>query len=265
MPNKRPTKHTSKALVARVRPNNIPMDSADTRIQRGNAQYRSSLSRIPLVLAPNFLMRQIRSRDPFPPRFNVDLRYASSIILTTAGVVIGNDFLGTEYVFRLNSLFDPDLTSTGHQPFGYDQLTTMYGSYCVTGCMVDITLTEPSSNDIIFCMTAQTGQDTTPLTNAKISTAIERQNVLTQTIQTTGRNVVKIRQFFPIHQLVGLPHSFMLYNPNYQALVSADPASQCYLRMAVGNLTASSADNLKAVVLLTFKAFMFNRITPGAS
>jgi len=264
MPNKRPTKNTSKAL-ARVRPNNFPMDGTDSRITRGQNQFRGSLTRIPLVLAPNHLMRQIRSRDPFPPRFNVDLRYSASLILTTAGVVIGADFMGTEYVFRLNSLFDPDLTGVGHQPFGYDQLTTMYGSYCVTGCMIDITLTEPTSNDILFCMTAQTGQDTRALTNANVSSCIERQNVLTKYIQTTGQNVAKIRQFIPIHQLVGLPHSFMLYNPEYQALVSVNPVQQCYLRMAVGNMIHSNADNLVAQVVLTYKAFMFNRITPAQS
>lgn len=33
--------------------------------------------------------------------------------------------------FRTNSMFDPDLTGTGHQPYGFDQWKTYYGTYMV--------------------------------------------------------------------------------------------------------------------------------------
>lgn len=39
--------------------------------------------------------------------------------------------------FRLNSLFDPDYTGTGHQPMGYDQITPLYHQYCVLDVKVD--------------------------------------------------------------------------------------------------------------------------------
>lgn len=35
------------------------------------------------------------------------------------------------YAFRLNSLFDPNLTGVGHQPNGRDQLALLYGKYIV--------------------------------------------------------------------------------------------------------------------------------------
>lgn len=37
-------------------------------------------------------------------------------------------------VYRLNGMFDPDLTGAGHQPYYYDQWSAMYQNYKVYGC-----------------------------------------------------------------------------------------------------------------------------------
>lgn len=37
----------------------------------------------------------------------------------------------TGYVFRANSLYDPDYTSVGGQPYMYDQLAAIYNRYRV--------------------------------------------------------------------------------------------------------------------------------------
>lgn len=34
-------------------------------------------------------------------------------------------------VYRLNDLFDPDLTGTGGQPYGFDQMMTYFNNFCV--------------------------------------------------------------------------------------------------------------------------------------
>ena len=36
-------------------------------------------------------------------------------------------------IFSLSSLFDPDVTGTGHQPVGYDQIMALYEEYIVKG------------------------------------------------------------------------------------------------------------------------------------
>jgi hypothetical protein len=36
-----------------------------------------------------------------------------------------------DYQFKINSLFDPDFTGTGHQPKGFDQLAALYQRYRV--------------------------------------------------------------------------------------------------------------------------------------
>lgn len=53
------------------------------------------------------------------------LRYSDSISLTSSTGVAGG------YVFSANGLFDPDITSTGHQPVGFDQMMVSFNHYCV--------------------------------------------------------------------------------------------------------------------------------------
>jgi hypothetical protein len=64
----------------------------------------------------------------FPDQLRCTLRYSDA----------GSQFTGSiapaAQVFRANSLFDPDLTGSGSQPEYFDQLSAVYGQYCVQGC-----------------------------------------------------------------------------------------------------------------------------------
>lgn len=65
----------------------------------------------------------------FPERYKTVLKYYDEFKMVTASSA------GT-WVFRANSLFDPDYTGAGHQPRGFDQLCSSngpYNRYLVTG------------------------------------------------------------------------------------------------------------------------------------
>lgn len=50
----------------------------------------------------------------------------------------------SQNVFRLNSVFDPNLTGVGHQPMGFDQYSALYERYRVKGCRVTVTFSNSS-------------------------------------------------------------------------------------------------------------------------
>lgn len=62
------------------------------------------------------------------------LKYVETISLDPAAGVAGY------YVFSANGLYDPNVTSTGHQPYGFDQLMAMYNHYTVVGSKCTVNL-----------------------------------------------------------------------------------------------------------------------------
>ena len=67
----------------------------------------------------------VRGRDPFGSNFTTTLSYADSYAISPATVPV--------HVLRMNSIYDPDYTTTGHQPMGRDQLAELYNRYRVLG------------------------------------------------------------------------------------------------------------------------------------
>jgi len=62
-----------------------------------------------------------------PERYKCKLRY-TTVLELNAGTDASNS-----HTFRCNNIYDPDLTGTGHQPFGYDNLALQYEKYRVLG------------------------------------------------------------------------------------------------------------------------------------
>jgi len=92
---------------------------------RKGKRYRSTKYR----LAP-LINRGVPSG--MPTQRTASLRYVTKIELTPV--------LGAlrDYIFRANSLFDPDQTGAGHQPMGRDTWATLYNHYVVLGSKITI-------------------------------------------------------------------------------------------------------------------------------
>lgn len=82
------------------------------------------------------LSRTTLSRVPrsvgFPKLLRVRHRYVDGAVLTST---TGSLAL---YAFRCNGLFDPNITTTGHQPMYYDNLAAIYNHYVVTACKIEL-------------------------------------------------------------------------------------------------------------------------------
>lgn len=94
------------------------------------------------------IVRYRRSSLPlsgFPTQKVVRLRYVSDRFSL-------NPALGgiASHVFRANSIYDPDFTGVGHQPYGHDTWQTLYNHYTVLGskivCRLQSTSGTPSAS-----------------------------------------------------------------------------------------------------------------------
>ncbi len=76
----------------------------------------------------------------FPAHTVRRLRYSGTASLSsTSGVVAG-------YVLRANDLFDPDFTSTGRQPMGFDQMIAFYNHFVVLKARLVVTFVNTGSS-----------------------------------------------------------------------------------------------------------------------
>lgn len=67
-----------------------------------------------------------------PDNKRVTLRYVDWFDLNASATT------GAVYTFRANSIFDPDYTSTGHQPYGRDSYALLYNHYTVVNSKIQI-------------------------------------------------------------------------------------------------------------------------------
>lgn len=97
-------------------------------------------------------------RPLFPMRSKVlRLNYQENVSVTTGASSVGN------YVFAANGLYDPNITGTGHQPLGFDQMMLVYNHYCVVRSRIIVTARNASSTLGAYIAVSQHA-GTTPLT-----------------------------------------------------------------------------------------------------
>lgn len=112
-------KRTKKAPMRRSRKRNY---------RRYRGRRNKNLSR-PINGAIN--LRQ----SPLPENFKTCVRYTEYDKLD---IQLSNQT--DQLVFCLNGLYDPNITSAGHQPRGFDQLCAFYGKYMVIGARATVEL-----------------------------------------------------------------------------------------------------------------------------
>lgn len=87
------------------------------------------------------------SKNPIPDVVFVKLPYADNVTYTTT-------ISPSAWQWR-NSVFDPDYTGTGHQPFGRDQWSLWYKKYIVYGIKYHVTIINESNVDALFSISGK--------------------------------------------------------------------------------------------------------------
>jgi len=83
------------------------------------------------------------SLNPISQRYICKMKYAEAVNSDAAGL----------YAFNLNSIFDPNRTGVGHQPYGHDTLSILYNRYRVISCSYRV-IAQTSANTAGLQITA---------------------------------------------------------------------------------------------------------------
>lgn len=94
---------------------------------------------------------------------------------------------GSQRIWRMNSIFDPDYSGTGHQPQMHDFYATIYNYYSVLSCQYKIKIYNASYD---------------PITFTEVGTSAQRPGCVNATfIATTNLNDIAGNQIFPVGEL----------------------------------------------------------------
>jgi hypothetical protein len=139
--------------------------------------------------------------------------------------------VGTQQLYRMNSLFDPDKTGVGHQPYGYDQLTPLYLRYRVLRFKYKVTFAT-SSSDYYALVIPVNGSLQSAITNATtFNQAAESPRGRSTIISSATRSIIMTGNV-SLNALNGVTRMEYLTDDRFQAANSTNPTE--VIDLAIG-------------------------------
>lgn len=147
---------------------------------------------------------------------------------------------GSTVTYRPNSVFAPR-SSGGHQPYGFDQLATIYGTYRVLAVRYKIEFS-PSSDRLSVGMLASDQQPTAVTTQATYALLCESQGAFSRNsvLGFSGGPPTVFRGRFTLNELFGFSLQQYLDDDTVAAIVTTNPANLAFFTIAIYNPTAGS-------------------------
>lgn len=194
--------------------------------------------------------------DPLPVRYPCKFRYQSTKKLT-----VGLAAFGTEVLYRLNSLYDPDFSGAGDYPFAFQSFQALYKNYRVHAVTLEVEFTDPSVDGLVGGVLVGATNNTAALAGQTLDWAGARPMIATVMVNNTGGQKALIRQRFSIDQIDGIRRTQLLGDPNYQAATTTNPTNTPFLRVAIAaEDTGNSTATMYAQIRLIFEAELFDRV-----
>lgn len=134
------------------------------------------------------------------------------------------------YVFSLNGLYDPDITGTGHQPIGFDQIMPLYDHYHVIGAKYKVTFanTDTTKQALVACQIKDTNT-----TSQNFDEIVEngRTKYATLGVEASGQSTRTISGGVNLSKFFGRK---VLQGSKYGGTIAGNPADGCFLHLHVG-------------------------------
>jgi len=181
----------------------------------------------------------------FPDELDVKLNYTYFTSLSTSSTLASN------YVFRLNDIYDPDYTGTGGQPMYRDQLFALYGTSVTWACDYDVKVGSASANPVYLTTTVQRNVRTT----ADFREVTERGESMRPEIVTTAHPIT-LKRHVDIARSLGVSRATLLSDDLYSQSSSGSPTNILALAIAACDATSSSTIvyiNIKLTFYVRFR------------
>ncbi len=191
------------------------------------------------------------------PRFGfISPRCKSTFKYSTVVDVSAATTAGAQHVFKLNGMFDPDTTGTGHQPYGFDQMLNIYQRYVVVRARYKIVV--GNTNDRLFVGAVAASTVTTAVTNlATFSLASESPYSQVKALNYNGGPPITLTRQIATNLLLGVTEQQMLADDLFQGTTSTDPTNLTVLTVFWYNPSLVTVSS-QAFVSIEYEAILFD-------
>lgn len=169
-----------------------------------------------------YVISRAPSALPIGKKFKRTLRYYEKNL----GINPGLSGILASYTFSANGLYDPNITGTGHQPMGFDQLMQFYNHYTVIGSRIKATFVNVDST--YDCIVGIYKGSASSITTVDVNELIEQGDVVYTNLNrlTESGNSCDLVQSVGVGKYMGR-HS-ILSEDDFRGTTTANPAEQVY-------------------------------------
>jgi len=199
---------------------------------------------------PTTTLANVSRLNPIAQRYICKMKYADTFQLTTVG--------GGVYRFNLNSIFDPNRSGTGHQPYGRDTLASIYNRYRVFRVSYAVSFYNSSTSAKVAVCPANIEM------GASTTSEIMENPQSKWAIQLPGGQQKIIKGSISLPSLAGRTKAQYMSDDRYQAEMTANPAELLILNVFGGTIT-DAGTTIDCAINLTYHVECFDRISLSQS
>lgn len=158
-----------------------------------------------------------KTKTGFPKELRIKHRYVDYKTFTSTAGVLGSQS------YRCNGMFDPDYTSTGHQPLYFDQLAALYNHFTVTASKITVKFLAGTANSAVPLLVAMYVNDDTSVTPANLYNQAEQSTARFGMVPVQGNGTLVLTSKWSAKENFG---PGVISDPNLQGTSAADPTEQ---------------------------------------
>lgn len=157
------------------------------------------------------------------------------------------------YVYKANSLFDPNDTGTGHQPMGFDQVMPFFDKYMVIHAAIRVSFanSETSNNDGLL-VAIKISDDSSGISNLQdeIERGLTKYKIMSAASGDNG-TCVMTSQVSP-HKFLGISNPTS--NENLKGTISTSPTEGVYFQIIAQPMSGTNVAAVRLSVQIDFTA-----------
>jgi len=202
------------------------------------------------------------SKSPVPAHKFIHSKY----VATTRAINPGAGIAGI-HVWSCNGMYDPDITSTGHQPMGFDEWMMFYEHYTVLSAKITVSFmpnfTDSTANQYVCGI--YTDSNTT--SSSTVTALLEQPGTLYSYLTPQATKPLKLTKTWAASSFFGKTKADVMAESELKGSDAANPSEQAYWHtfVAASDYTGIDAASINLNVQIEFFSVLTERLTIGQS